>query len=220
MGGRAVRKKILIGLLIALLLAAAGVSAYHVFDWQIPPGQKLVALHVRDVFQGRHTALGEGAQAVVVTVEGIRETDRAGRETLYAFTSEAGDGSFWYPGTPKGQVYGYPRLRRGERLVLIAGEIGEGMKAGCFWLFRIGTADGEETVYPLFYDDAIIPLTALGDSLSFADEAERSIYDPWYDEDVFKYLAKTGRTAPAYKYKTTLDNLMKNVGKLTRSGGR
>ena len=103
---------------------------------------------------------------------------------------------------------------------IIAGEIGEGMKAGCFWLYRIGTADGEETVYPLFYDDAIIPLTALGDSLPFADEAERSIYDPWYDEDVFKYLAKTGRTAPAYKYKTTLGNLMENVGKLTRSGGR
>ena len=88
------------------------------------------------------------------------------------------------------------------------------------WLFKIAETDGVEYVYPLLYDGEIIPLTALGESLGFEDDLERSIYDPWYDEDVFRYLAKIGRAAPAYKYKTTLENLLENVRKLTRSGGR
>jgi len=205
-------------ILAVLLLSLAGAVLYFALDWQIPPDQKLVRLYTRDVFHGTHTVLGDGARAVPVTVSGIRETDTVGKRTLYAYTSAEGDGSFWYPGTPKGQVYGYPRLQRGERLVMIADAVGE--KQRSFWLFRIREIEGEEFVYPLLYDDSIIPLTVLGESLPFISDEERSIYDPWYDEDVFKNLAKTGRTAPAYSYKTTLLNLTQNVGKLTRSGGR
>lgn len=205
-------------ILAVLLLSLAGAAAYFILDWQIPPDQKLIRLYTRDVFQGKHTVLGDGAKAVPVTVSGIRETDTVGKRTLYAYTSAEGDGSFWYPGTPKGQVYGYPRLRKGERLVMIADAVGEEQRS--FWLFRIREIEGEEFVYPLLYDDSIIPLTVLGESLPFTSDSERSIYNPWYDEDVFKNLAKTGRTAPAYRYKTTLLNLTQNVGKLTRSGGR
>lgn len=205
-------------ILAVLLLSVAGAVLYFALDLQIPPDQKLVRLYTRDVFQGTHTVLGDGAKAVPVTVSGIRETDTVGKRTLYAYTSVEGDGSFWYPGTPKGQVYGYPRLRKGERLVMIADAVGE--KQRSFWLFRIREIEGEEFVYPLLYDDSIIPLTVLGESLPFTSDAERSIYDPWYDKDVFRNLAKTGRTAPAYRYKTTLLNLTQNVGKLTRSGGR
>ena len=205
-------------ILAVLLLSLAGAVLYFALDWQIPPDQKLIRLYTRDVFQGKHTVLGDGAKVVPVTVSGIRETDTVGKRTLYAYTSDEGEGSFWYPGTPKGQVYGYPRLRKGERLVMIVDAVGE--KQRSFWLFRIREIEGEEFVYPLLYDDSIIPLTVLGESLPFTSDTERSIYDPWYDEDVFRNLAKTGRTAPAYRYKTTLLNLTQNVRKLTRSGGR
>ncbi len=211
------RTKVLL-LILAALPIVFGIL-YFALDLQIPPSEKLVKMYFTDVFQGAHTVRGEGTEALIVTVEGIRETDvSAKRRTLYAFTSERGSGSFWYPGTPKGQVYGYPRLRAGERLVMIGDGVGEEQRS--FWLFRIREIEGEEFVYPLLYDDSIIPLTVLGESLPFTSDSERSIYNPWYDEDVFKNLAKTGRTAPAYRYKTTLLNLTQNVGKLTRSGGR
>ncbi|MBO7403840.1 MAG: hypothetical protein J6V24_02660 [Clostridia bacterium] len=212
------RTKILLVILASLLAVLGGVLLYFALDLQIPPSKKLVKLYFTDVFRGRHTVHGEGAEAFVLTVEGVREIDTVQRKTLYAFTSECGGGSFWYPGTPKGQICGVPRLRRGERLVMIGGEAGERQQS--VWFFKIAEFDGVEYVYPLLYDEEIIPLSVLGESLSFRDDDERRIYDPWYDEDVYKYLAKIGRAAPAYKYKTTLENLLGNVRKLTQSGGR
>ncbi|MBR5680840.1 MAG: hypothetical protein IKX19_09325 [Clostridia bacterium] len=211
------RTKVLL-LILAALPIVFGIL-YFALDLQIPPSEKQVKLYFTDVFQGAHTVRGEETEVLIVTVEGVRETDvSAKRRTLYAFTSERGSGSFWYPGTPKGQVYGYPRLRAGERLVMIGDGAEEDQRS--VWLFKIVETDGVEYVYPLLYDGEIIPLTALGESLEFEDDLERSIYDPWYDEDVFRYLAKIGRAAPAYKYNTTLENLLENVRKLTRSGGR
>ena len=219
LGGGAVKTRTKVLLLILAALPIVFGILYFALDLQIPPSEKLVKLYFTDVFQGAHTVRGEGTEALIVTVEGIRETDvSAKRRTLYAFTSERGSGSFWYPGTPKGQVYGYPRLRAGERLVMIGDGAEEDQRSVC--LFKIAETDGVEYVYPLLYDGEIIPLTVLGESLEFEDDLERSIYDPWYDEDVFRYLAKIGRAAPAYKYKTTLENLLENVRKLTRSDGR
>ena len=218
LGGGAVKTRTKVLLLILAALPIVFGILYFALDLQIPPSEKLVKLYFTDVFQGAHTVRGEGT-ALIVTVEGIRETDvSAKRRTLSAFTSERGSGSFWYPGTPKGQVYGYPRLRAGERLVMIGDGAEEDQRSVC--LFKIAKTDGVEYVYPLLCDGEIIPLTVLGESLEFEDDLERSIYDPWYDEDVFRYLAKIGRAAPAYKYKTTLENLLENVRKLTRSGGR
>ena len=208
----------LLCVLLPLVLIGVCAASYFLFDWQIPRDQKLVRLYAVDVFRGKHTVLGEGTAAVVVTIEGLRETDDRNRRSLYAYSSKNGRGSFWYPGTPKGQIKGYPRLRRGERLVLVSAEAGERQQD--FWLFRIGEADGTEYVYPLYYDDEIIPLTVLGESLPFRDDDERRIYDLWYDEDVYKWLAKTGHSAPVFRYKTTLGNLLENAGRLTRNGGR
>lgn len=215
--GKGMRRRLLVGAAILLLTSAALVGSYFFFDWQIPRDIRLTNLYYVDIFKGKHTVFGDDCDAILVTVKSAVKTDPSSKRTEYAYSSERGDGVFLYPGTPKGQIYGYPRLREGERLFLLCSA---DQTAHFSWLFRVRTVDGTDYAYPLLYDEEMIPLSVLGESLPFTGNAERSIYDPWYDEDVFKYLAKTGRAAPAYKYKTTLENLLANYGKLTQSGGR
>lgn len=220
MGGFTVKGKgmrLLVGAAVLLLASAALIGLYFLSDWQIPREIKLKNLYYVDIFRGKHTVFGDDCDAILVTVKTAVKTDPSSKRTVYAYSSERGDGVFLYPGTPKGQIYGYPRLREGERLFLLGSA---DQTAHFSWLFRVRTVDGTDYAYPLLYDEEMIPLSVLGESLLFTDDAERSIYDPWYDEDVFKYLAKTGRAAPAYRYKTTLENLLKNYQKLTRRGGR
>ena len=212
--GKSIRKRLFIGAAVLVLLAAALISLYFLLDWQIPQDRKLTTLYYTDVFRGKHTVFGDDCDALLVTVKGMVSTDASAKRTVYAYSSERGDGVFLYPGTPKGQIYGYPRLREGERLFLI-GNMNQ--TAVFVWIFRVRSVGGTDYAYPLLYDEEMIPLSTLGDSLPFEGDRERSVYDPWHDEDVFKYLKKYRKTAPAYPYKTTLENLTKNYRKLTRS---
>ena len=200
------KKRILLSVLAGALLLTGFLCVFFIGQLWIVPGQRVGAVVEYDYFSGRHMQLGEGAEIYEIADVDFLRADSVRRRSEYRFVLKDENGvtaevTAYYPGTPKRQYYGLPRLRASMDLLVIAdpddrahGSLDEG-----YWLFVQQTIDGEDYVYPLLYDDALCPYSSFGERIPFSYREESRIYHPWYDADVLKKYEKCGNCEYAYK---------------------
>lgn len=158
--------------------------------------------------------MGAPAGLYEITIDGYVSHDDHALCTVYRYTTEVNgekvQATLTYPGTPKRQFYGFPRLRKGKTYILITGDenVAKGKQVKLpYYLFYVQSIDGTDYAYPLVCDTSMVSLTTLGACENFRYVDESQVYDTWYDGDVCDYLGISGRTNPEWSYKISVEAL-------------
>lgn len=198
-----------------MLIIIIGYIVFAHFNLHIPPSQQVKQLVYSDYYSGNHFVLNSSSKLYEITIEDFLSSDKVSRSSIYSFSCVI-DGkhlkaSLEYPGTPKRQYYGFPRLSHNEKYILITSQEISSAKnitlASAYYLFLIQVIDGIEYAYPCIYDASMIPLSIISSSKDFKYIRESRIYDSHNDADVCDYLKKHSQTNPEWSYKLLADDL-------------